>query len=1094
MNGTRLLCVILSFVWFYAPGIISAGPKPQLSNLKENQQLADFRVKNLYADAQGQIVGAKFLHIPTAAPVFLLRIETVPQVFMWIDTPVDSDKGLPHALEHLLAGKGTKGRFFTLLRDMRLSQSAPATDSDFNFYGLSSGAGMDGFFEQFHALLDALYHPDFTDVEAETEFYHFGVATDSAKQKSLIEKGSVYQEKQVDQGRYTYYYELNKRVLGEQNPLGFNSGGVPDEMREVTAEQIRRFHAQHYKLGPNTGLIFAIHPKEDISDFLRRISLELRPLPSDEASRVATDAGSGDPKYPIHSSDSTEPKIYPFAGASESAPGVIHVAWKPARAESLTQLRLLQLFLRGFAQGEQSLLHKSIVDSATRTINSGATGVDSEAFLGNSPFWPFAIVEISGIPGSRISVEQVEALRTLIVAKIEEVSQYPDGSPSLTAFNQLVESYARAWRRSEGVWIKNAPGFGSRELKTDWKRHLESMEMDSSFIRSISEKPVWQAIEEQLRSGKNLWRDVIQKFHLLDLPYTTASAPSPQLLARLEKEKQARIKQKTEALVKQYGTNDEQEALLRFQQDELAKTSEIDRIEARVPRPRFTEHPPLTPDDDIQYEQYKLEGVPVISTKFNSTPTIDLGLSFDLRRIPRKYYKYFPVLPRCLDSLGLKKKGLAVPYSELLTKIQQEIYQFSVGYDVSAPSKRAEFTIRLSVTNSEEFQKALTLIKDIMQFNHLDLANIDRLRDVVVHRLSADESYTRGSEWVINPAYSFRNQDDELFLALNSHFTWAHWNWRMRWLLHKPVTSEEIDTLGDFAKGILSSASGTTRQELAQRLAKVDAKGLQGELIEYWRSNLGSFADSELIEGLRKITLEVQHDLGVGPEKTIEDIRQLQTMVLNRQALRVDLTLNPSLADAIRPHLVNFLHSIPPGPVQGADSSAIASNRKGPVSAKVQARYGLSEVDFPWHVGFVNPEGTTGSVIFYADFPDYSQLDRKSLIQVLASKLFAGHGPQSFYMKTREAGLAYSNSVSSDPSLRLLWYYADRSPDIPSLIKLLNSVTSRISELRDPFLVDYMLRETFSLPRAMSTFSQRGRSIARDIYDGRWRWPAGRSC
>src|SRR5262249_888874 len=144
------------------------------------------------------------------------------------------------------------------------------------------------------------------------------------------------------------------------------------------------------------------------------------------------------------------------------------------------------------------------------------------------------------------------------------------------------------------------------------------MEMDSWFIGSLAEEQVWQAIDAELSLGKNLWRDVIQKFHLLDLPYATASAPSPQLLARLEKEKESRIKQKTEALMKQYGTNDEQEALLRFQQDELAKTSEIDRIEARVPRPRFTEHPPLTPDDDIQYEQYELEDVPVISTKFNS--------------------------------------------------------------------------------------------------------------------------------------------------------------------------------------------------------------------------------------------------------------------------------------------------------------------------------------------------------------------------------------------------------------------------------------------------------------------------------------------
>src|SRR5205807_944418 len=190
----------------------------------------------------------------TGAPVFVLQIETVPQAFMWVDTPVSSGSGLPHSLEHLLSGKGTKGRYVSLLRDMRLSQSAAATWRDFNFYSFSSGSGMNGFFELFRAWLQALYHPDFTDAEAEREFYHFGVTTDTkTKSNALIEGGSVYNERLTGQGEEDCYFELHRRALGPDNPLGANIGGSANEMRSVTPQDIRAFYRQTYHLGSTTG-------------------------------------------------------------------------------------------------------------------------------------------------------------------------------------------------------------------------------------------------------------------------------------------------------------------------------------------------------------------------------------------------------------------------------------------------------------------------------------------------------------------------------------------------------------------------------------------------------------------------------------------------------------------------------------------------------------------------------------------------------------------------------------------------------------------------------------------------------------------------
>lgn len=121
---------------------------------------------------------------------------------------------------------------------------------------------------------------------------------------------------------------------------------------------------------------------------------------------------------------------------------------------------------------------------------------------------------------------------------------------------------------------------------------------------------------------------------------------------------------------------------------------------------------------------------------------------------------------------------------------------------------------------------------------------------------------------------------------------------------------------------------------------------------------------------------------------------------------------------------------------------------------------------------------------FSADFIDYSEMSRESLLKMLATKLVSGTGPHTFYMKTLESGLAYSNSIRSDPSARLLSYYADRVPDIASLVELVNSFANRVSTLHDPLLLDYAMQRSFPFPRSMGTFAERGKRWAEDIYDG----------
>lgn len=181
------------------------------------------------------------------------------------------------------------------------------------------------------------------------------------------------------------------------------------------------------------------------------------------------------------------------------------------------------------------------MDRATRKFDFGATGVDSDVSLTNSPHFPVGIAEVSGIPGNRISQDLIVRLRTVLCGKIKELAEYPDNSKALVAFNESIGSYARSSHRSENVSIRNVPGFGSGKLSTDWKERFAYLELDPAFIKSLSTEQGWDIIAERLSSGKNIWKDVIQEFHLLDLPYATAARPSPQFLAGLANEKEQRI-------------------------------------------------------------------------------------------------------------------------------------------------------------------------------------------------------------------------------------------------------------------------------------------------------------------------------------------------------------------------------------------------------------------------------------------------------------------------------------------------------------------------------------------------------------------------
>src|SRR5258707_7675185 len=93
-----------------ASGVPPPAAPDTLDGLAEGKETHGFATTAVYLDDNDKRIGARFVHVYTGFTFDYLRIESVPQGFIWVNTFPTSDKGEPHTQEHLLLGKGDRGR------------------------------------------------------------------------------------------------------------------------------------------------------------------------------------------------------------------------------------------------------------------------------------------------------------------------------------------------------------------------------------------------------------------------------------------------------------------------------------------------------------------------------------------------------------------------------------------------------------------------------------------------------------------------------------------------------------------------------------------------------------------------------------------------------------------------------------------------------------------------------------------------------------------------------------------------------------------------------------------------------------------------
>ncbi|HRZ49764.1 MAG TPA: insulinase family protein [Bacteroidales bacterium] len=227
---------------------LSLSTMAQQNKLTHGFRLIEKRfIKEVNADCyffEHEKSGAKVLKIAAPDPnkTFCVAFHTIPE----------SDAGTPHIMEHsVLNGSETfpvKSPFDIILKSSLKTFVNAFTGKDMTYYPAASMNEKD-YFNLMHIYLDAVFKPLIYKDERifRQEGWHYEL---NGPEDPVLYRGIVYGEMKgaySNPVRYVNYHMY--RNLFPNNGYGYESGGYPDAIPDLTWEDFKNYHAKYYHPG-----------------------------------------------------------------------------------------------------------------------------------------------------------------------------------------------------------------------------------------------------------------------------------------------------------------------------------------------------------------------------------------------------------------------------------------------------------------------------------------------------------------------------------------------------------------------------------------------------------------------------------------------------------------------------------------------------------------------------------------------------------------------------------------------------------------------------------------------------------------------------
>ena len=667
-----------------------------------------------------------FRHIKTGAELLSIISNDNNKVFgITFRTPPTDSTGIAHILEHsVLCGSRkypVKEPFVELLKGSLHTFLNAFTYPDKTCYPIAS-QNTEDFYNLIDVYLDAVFYPRLTPFVFQQEGWHYELE-DRADPLSF--KGVVFNEMK---GAYSspdnVLSEQSLQSLFPDNQYGFDSGGDPKHIPDLTFEQFVAFHTNYYH--PSNARIF-FYGDDDPDERLKIIDKCISDFESINIdSAVALQPRFKGPKRTVRSFMVGE-------DTQSRAKGMVTLNWafdEIADIQMHFALRILGYILLGMPA---SPLRKALIDSGLGEDIAGE-GLGTELRQ---------LYFSAGLKG--VNMEHKDKVEALILDTLTSLVKEGIDPDTIAAALNTVEFRLR---ENNTGGLPQGLAFMLRSLTT-W------LYDDDPLALMAFETPM-NAIKSLAKSKNTFFEEIIEQFFLENPHRTTLILePDPDLRTRndaaekavLEKARLSMNPSRVDGLI--------------------ANTMELKRIQETPDTPEALATIPVLSLNSlakknkiIPLERFDMQGTPGLFHDLFTRGIIYMDLGLNLHTLPDKYLSYIPLFGRALVEMGTEKED----FVSLTQRISRETGGIRAQTFTSAVKNEKKGAAWLFLRGKAMQSKARELTRimgDVLLGLRLD--NRDRFMQIVL------EEKARAEQALVSAGHQMVN------LRIRAHFGEAHW-------------------------------------------------------------------------------------------------------------------------------------------------------------------------------------------------------------------------------------------------------------------------------------------------------------------------------
>lgn len=647
-------------------------------------------------EALEELDGTGYLlrHNKTGARVVVISNEDDNKVFqIGFKTPPKDDTGVPHILEHsVLCGSREfpmKDPFVELVKGSLNTFLNAMTYPDKTVYPVASQNDKD-FFNLMHVYLDAVFYPNIYQKPEilKQEGWHYDLKEEDAP---VLYNGVVFNEmKGVFSSPDQQLARIIQKSLLPDTPYGFESGGDPVAVPDLTYEMFLDFHRTYYH--PSNSYIY-LYGDMDVDEYLTFIDehylCDFEEKNVDASWKMQPQfehVNHVEEYYPVGENDSVDDKTYLSYNA---------VVGTSLDRELYLAFQILERALFG-APGAP--VKKALMDAEI--------GKDVSSSYDNGIEQPvFSVI-----------AQETEAARekefvTIIENTLEKIAEEGIPKRSLTAaFNYYEFKYKEAnfGRFPKGLMY-------GLQMFDSWLYDDEK-----PFIH-IKTNEIFEILRGKMETG--YFEGLIRKY-LLDNPHKSVVVMKPKQGLQKEKDRQEaeRLSKYKDGLSK-----DEIKNL-------IEETKRLKEIQETPSTKEELEKIPVLDIEDIRKEvrpfsnkEFMVGDVKVLWHEYFTNQICYVKLAFDIRHISADLVPYAALLTEILTAVDTKQHS----YLELGNEISIETGGIAATLDVMPKEDGGVFPMFIVKTKcfADHMEKAFRLMEEIVFESRFD--DKKRLKEII---------------------------------------------------------------------------------------------------------------------------------------------------------------------------------------------------------------------------------------------------------------------------------------------------------------------------------------------------------------------------